>query len=99
MTRVRNIYNACVEKQKPGPKIQRPFEQMLWGELLCTFLLPQSNENSESTDAISFQSCIYSRDIIKVVAGKLQQEPIWRNDEKVKELKFSDGWVTKLLPC
>jgi hypothetical protein len=83
---------AC---NRRGPRVDSHFEAQVFNSLI-QFTYESCRIDSREK-AVSFVSVAFSRDIIKKAAAKVASLAPWLDNPKIRQIKFSDGWVSKFL--
>lgn len=82
-------WNEARCERKRGRKVNTEFEQHILDELVYTTVEKVNNQET----AVVMANVCYSHDLIRLAAEKVRQQPQWKDDTRIQNLKFRRSWV------
>jgi hypothetical protein len=83
------------EPKKRGSPVNEAFEAAVINKLII-LKLTERDEEGKVKDIEVIANAAFSYELFKVAAEEVRKRPEFVNDELLKELKFSNGWVYRL---
>ncbi|MBJ7298695.1 MAG: hypothetical protein JHC73_20910, partial [Dolichospermum sp.] len=80
-----------LSRKKPGIKMDLAFDADVWSRLILVIL------DAEKGTSTVLVNVTYSYEIIKKACLEAQRSPEWINNDQIKKLKFSAGWIHNFL--
>jgi hypothetical protein len=96
--RKKNITDWLKSKKRAGRQVSREFEREVGGELIL-YRVMKIDDVNKSEQAEILANSIYSYECVRCAAKNVfaRNKEKWEKERLVKELKFSDKWVSGFL--
>jgi len=84
-----------VPKKKRGRPINERFEACVM-ERLISLKMTETDSSGKKVDIEVLANAVFNYELFRVAAEDVRNYPEFKDDERLKAIKFSNGWVQKL---